>query len=272
MSKILTQNEWRVVESSYKQHEERTALRNKSLIRLINAVYKSNLEKVEELIKEGAPVNLTIEGISPLAAAVENNDLHMVQLLIKKGAVLTHKVTDKGIDAAWLALDYEHMNMFEFLIGQGASLKFRSSYKYQTRLIAATIASNVEAVRFLCAHKATDVNAYDSDGRTALHYNFLKTPYEEKEVEIGRIILNAGGSLEIKDKDEISADMYADEPAQISLLEKYNIKKDVELTPELENKAILNKHPNMVKEEEPEVDFIQRPSNTPSGPKMRKRL
>lgn len=270
MSKILSAKEWSIAESSFIEHEKATMTRNQSLINLINAVFKSNIEKVEQLIKEGAPLNLSIEGISPLAAAVECNDLHMVQFLIKKGAILKHKFGEKGIDAAWYALDYEHLNMFEYLIGEGASLKFRSTHKHQTRLIQATILSNVEAVRFLCSKKATNVNAYDSDGRTALHYNFLKMPYTEKDIEIARIILNTGGDLEIEDNDNIAAHVYADEDAQLSLLEKYKIEKAVSLNQT--QKAKLNKHPEMAEENEPEVDFIQRPSNAPSGPKMRKRL
>lgn len=268
MSKILSTKEWSIAENSFIQYEKNKTEREKSLINLINAIFKSDIEKVEQLIKEGAPVNLSIEGISPLAAAVEYNDLHMVQFLIKKGAILSHKFGEKGIDAAWYALDYNHLNMFEYLIGEGASLRFRSTYKYQTRLIQATLLSNVEAVRFLCSKKATDVNAYDNDGRTALHYNLLKVPYTEQDVEIARIILNTGGNPEIEDKDNIAAHLYADEDSQFALLEKYKIEKTVALN----KKAQLNKHPELAEKEEPEVDFIQRPSNTPSGPKMRKRL
>ncbi|MBN6710009.1 ankyrin repeat domain-containing protein [Haemophilus haemoglobinophilus] len=101
-----------------------------------------------------------------------------------------------------LALDMGNTNLFELFIKKGVVLNLKVNDK--TRLIEAVENSNVKAVRILLNH-GVNVEEKDKDGRTALHYNFIKDPYTENDRQIGILLTVVGLSPFEEDVNQIPA-------------------------------------------------------------------
>lgn len=267
MSRILSLREWEKTLDSYEGHKKIKDEQEELLTSLIAAVHHSDKNMVDKLIREGAPLNMSLHGaITPLGAAVENNDIIMTRHLVRRGAVLSSKYGEKGIDAAWYAMLNDYTEIFEFLMEQGAKLILRSNEGNETRLISATKSSNIGAVTFLL-NKKVKINEYDALGRTALHYNLMKEPYTPIDVQIGKMLLEFGGNPNAEDNDGIPAHAMANEREKEVLLEGYllnqltneaKLKAEAAMKPEVENVP-----------EEPAIDFSNIAAPRVSKPKRR---
>lgn len=151
---------------------------------------------------------------------------------------------------------------FEFLYSKidNPTLRLSDGSNF-TRLISATESSNVRAVRFL-SNKKVRVNDYDFEGRTALHHNFAKVPYNDNDMEIARILLNIGGDPNAEDFDDIPAHALAELPAQKALLEGVLLKQ-------FAHDALLNRRKETAEIEDSPV--VKTEPDDPGFPQLRRK-
>jgi ankyrin repeat protein len=111
-----------------------------------------------------------------LIKASEYNYLEKVKQLLEEGADVNAK-DDFGKTALMWACEYGYKEIAELLIEKGADLNAQDKYGL-TALIYATKWSQKEVVKLLL-EKGADMNIKDKDGRTALWYAFL---IEDEEI------------------------------------------------------------------------------------------
>ncbi|KTD43410.1 ankyrin repeat domain-containing protein [Legionella quateirensis] len=139
------------------------------------------------LIEHGA--NLEIKhksGFTPLIAATKNNDLEMVQTLIKKGAEIENHDAEMKTALFW-AVELGYIQIFEYLLTQGASLNLTCDIQGNTPLFACVQAEhryNVGILSRVLKQEGIDFNHKNVKGNTVLHeathndeYLELLSPY-----------------------------------------------------------------------------------------------
>jgi ankyrin repeat protein len=133
---------------------------------LIEAAFHGNLEKVQDLLSEGVPADVTTpEKQTPLMWAAFNGHTPVVSLLLEKGASL-----DKQEENSRTALMYASSGSFpetvELLLEKGATVNVQGSLEGFTALMTAAAEGHHEVVRLLLVYGA-DPAIRDKDGDTA---------------------------------------------------------------------------------------------------------
>lgn len=251
MSRQISSNEWgRMVASIDGSHQHHNSQQQR-LFRLFQAMRADDLDSAQELIDVGAPLDLPLQlteegGGPPRAEQFRFEELPMVKSLTILGYAAGRGEEDHvrwllkrlagvaspfagGRDPAWIAMEMGQIDIMEFLLDRGAPVDARiKENSSPTRLIAATRASNLEAVKVLLSKKAR-VSAYDSVGRTALHYNFEKDPYTTVDQEIGRLLIDWGGIPGAMDQQGTTvADLAHAEP-QYALLRAHGLERKLKV-------------------------------------------
>ena len=94
---------------------------------LVDAVNEGKLEKVKELVSEGANPNFKIDdGSTPLHFAAVGNHEEVVEFLLEKGADINAKKED-GETPLHFAFFMHNKGMVEFLISKGADPKVKDN-------------------------------------------------------------------------------------------------------------------------------------------------
>ena len=151
----------------------------------------------------------------------------------------------------------------------GASLLIRLSDTNVTRFVASTKNSDLRAVTYLI-RKKVNPNDYDDLGKTALHYNLAKNPYEEDDAQIARILLQEGCDPNTVDIDDVPAHAFAESEYAKNILEGYNLVKTSEAAmkrKELRAQKEAEKEGETLKQEEPE--YTQPTMKKPSSKRRR---
>ncbi len=191
---------------------------------LIDACTKNKKEDVIAAIRQGAYINAFDEFQTPLMACVESDSLELAQYLLKIGASPSVMVVDK--DAFWLCL---YRQKYDFL-----KLFFEGRYKQntlkadnnKTLLIYSTEKSDLLAVEII-AYKV-NVNAKDSTGSTALHYNLAKAEPTSEDTQIGKILMACGADTNSANAEGLTPkDLAVSESADI-LLEHREIEESLD--------------------------------------------
>ena len=175
---------------------------------LVKAVNKGKLEKVKELVDEGADVNFKdIEsykqftmGWSPLMYACRKGHLEIVEFLVEKGAELsvveTAEATPLMVAAVWRKVD-----VMEFLISKGADVNEKNKYGW-TALMSAATNGSLKSVKFLVNNDA-EINAKTtSHGENALFLAVWKSSVER--VKIVKFLLKKKAKIDIQNKYEMT--------------------------------------------------------------------
>ena len=133
--------------------------------------YAARLKRIQEasiLLKLGANPNSQnydkhkiynkSDEVTPLHIAVQNNDVRMVQLLLKNGADIDLQMSSEGLTPLHIAAASGHLGMTRFLVSQGANinpinikykkLKFKNE-TLSTVMRSAVEGRNTDVVRFL---------------------------------------------------------------------------------------------------------------------------
>ena len=140
---------------------------------LINAVYGRRESLVIDLITQGVDVNgVNADGDTPLSTAIESGNHKMIQLLLKEGSNVNHK------------LKQEKMNLLMYAIDKQGS---RSSTTIKTLLKA-----------------GIQIDARDKDGKTALIYAAIND-----DSNTLRTLIKAGANLKAHDRKSLRALNYA---------------------------------------------------------------
>ncbi len=206
-------------------------------MRLLEAVYASDLEVVKSLVEIGANVNARdFEGISVLMYSLYAEDEQITDLLLSEGAdihaidfngnsvllhafyagqedfirenmpefeLVNHKNSD-GYSALTFAVQQYDVELVQQLIEKGANIHQKTE-KGTTAVMHAAAFGNFYVVDYL-AYLGADVNHQAQDGSSALH---LAAWYGHNEV--AGLLLDWGADIEI-------SDYYGNTPLMIAIM------------------------------------------------------
>lgn len=172
--KLATDKIRSILEAVYKKRSEENVNSGKKIyIMLINLLSMKDPqnEKIREIIDslDLETLNKTDShnGYTPLAFAVNNDNIEIVLLLISKG-VNIDKADYEGITPLMLACTLNSNEIAEALINSGAVVNMKSD-DGTTSLQIASMNSDFTDIAQLLLDKGADPNDPDEDGDTALH-------------------------------------------------------------------------------------------------------
>ncbi|MFH0780694.1 MAG: ankyrin repeat domain-containing protein [Pseudomonadota bacterium] len=179
---------------------------------LMNAVASRNPTLVESIIANGANPNGVDENGDPLAAAIQNGDLIMVNTLLSLGAEANAHPSDKALRCRNLTLGLEHAQIFDALVNAGIDLNCHDERNGETQLMKIAFYDrfwawqrinhkegntperlkdpSVLTERLLKA--GADPNARDNDGSTAIFYTV-----KPNNIDIAELLLRYGANLNV---------------------------------------------------------------------------
>lgn len=131
---------------------------------LVNTVFSGDLAKIENLLKNGADPNSTIDGLSALMFASQLGKVDMVVLLLKNGA--DPNITDpQSGSALGLAAMSGNTEIVELLLQSKADVNYRVSSGWSPLMFAAN-AGQLKIVKIMLSAGA-DKSFSDKYGWTA---------------------------------------------------------------------------------------------------------
>ena len=155
---------------------------------LLDATWDGPLDEVEALIAAGADVNAwTTSGRTPMQNAIRRGDVEMVELLVRSGAIVTHRPYGERGSVLHDAARYGRASMVQLLIRAGADVNQEDRYRNTPLHVATRYAKGTECVGALLRHGA-DVHAENRSGRTPLEHADIATV----DVEVVRALIDAG--------------------------------------------------------------------------------
>jgi ankyrin repeat protein len=169
---------------------------------MIVAAERGELVIVRKLLAEGARINARDQrGRSALLAATQRNEIEVARYLIREGADVNAK--DFVQDTPYLYAAAEgRIEILKMALAAGADLKDTNRYR-GTGLIPAAHHGHVEAVKILLA---TDIDKdhINNLGWTALLEAVILGDGGPKHTEIVRLLVEAGASVNIGDRDGVT--------------------------------------------------------------------
>ncbi|MBV2146268.1 MAG: ankyrin repeat domain-containing protein, partial [Wolbachia endosymbiont of Pissodes strobi] len=155
--------------------------------KLLSAVKSSDLNKVEDLISQGAILEVKdSNGNTLLHYASQNNHLEVVEYLIKKGASLKAKNKD-GETPLELAVQKNYIGIIEFLK--------KTQLDLDEELLATVKGNDLNKVKALVSQGAS-LEAKDNSDNTPLH-----NACNNGHVKVVEYLIKEGASLKAKNKD-----------------------------------------------------------------------
>ena len=178
---------------------------------LFQTVERGEADKVAQLIKLGADVNFSANGVTPLTIAINNNNLDMANILVRSGATdpsgrFGKKAFDAALDGdlAWVAVLAKVPSYANYRNGQGETPLHAAASTGQTAAVTTLLAAGVDpniltiknwtplhhAARF--GHKlalinllkaGADVYAVNSDGNDAMKLAQLALRDTKNEID-----------------------------------------------------------------------------------------
>lgn len=204
---------------------------------LIRYAIKGEKNNVKACLKKGAPINCNDEHITPLIAAIQNDDLSLAYYLLNAGARISFKPNANFEDAFWFALKQKKHDFLKIFVDNKCLLEWskpkNEKESPQTPLIYATVQSDLRSVEILLNHYAIKVNERDGIGNTALHYNISKQELSQDDIEIGRLLIAAGADTEISNLEGKTPEDLAQDLAARSVI----------LSAKLENELPIKEEP-----------------------------
>ncbi|WP_341811544.1 ankyrin repeat domain-containing protein [Wolbachia endosymbiont (group A) of Oxytorus armatus] len=157
---------------------------------LFNAVRQNNLDKVRELINQGASINaqeVGIYGKKPIHIAAENNNKNIIEFLLSRGVSIddTERVGNTPLHyAAWRG----GLEAAEFLVDRGASINAADNSGKKPVHVAAEN-NNKNVIEFLLS-KGVSVDEIDKNGWTPLHYTARFS-----QLEAAQLLVDKGANI-----------------------------------------------------------------------------
>lgn len=166
---------------------------------LVEAIKSNKTNAARRIIENGFDVNGVFKGHAYLHYAVEECNLHLVQLLLDHGAEVSPK-DERGITPLLLACAYEKRNSYDLcklLLEKGADCNAQTT-RGVTAFHKALEYQSLKVVKLLLDHGA-DISAMNGDGVTAVHYA-ARNPH----VDVAEFVLDQGFHIESRDQHDNS--------------------------------------------------------------------
>ncbi|MGL4563169.1 MAG: ankyrin repeat domain-containing protein [Brevinema sp.] len=173
---------------------------------LITAAGQRRFAVLELLLKNGANPNLSssynkLHGITPLMVAAMHGPVENVDLLITYGADINKQTSGivTGNSALSAAIGANQEEIVRILLKNGADINHTINsrlYYGITPLMLAVDKGNKNIVSMLLEQKNININASDSDGKSALVYAYIRGKFD-----IIRILINNGASTHLSDQE-----------------------------------------------------------------------
>ena len=112
--------------------------------------------------------------VTPLWAAAVSGNLNVVEYLVLEAKVDINSCSDSGSTVVRSCCYMSHYDIVKFLIENGADIKKANSFGGNCLINSVT---SYKLCKLLLEHEA-DVNAYDLQNKTALHYSIHEHNYE----------------------------------------------------------------------------------------------
>jgi len=187
--------------------------------KIVHAVLTSNSELVSSLLDSGMnPDTKNDKNKTLLYLATENNDLGMVDLLLRKGALvdfpfgeenenrIMKKNKFKVIDPTpfLYAAAHGQAEILNRLIQEKPDLEIRNFYGGNA-LIPAAEKGHYETAKLLLEKTNIDVNFVNYLGWTALLEVVLLSKNRSMQLKMAKLLLEHGADINIKDNNGVSA-------------------------------------------------------------------
>jgi len=183
-------------------NEDVEYLRHTPLI--LAAKHINDLEFINYLLDKGTRVSSSSNsGMTPLMAAVMNNNLELVKIFYERQSNINEKTNYNGKTAMLYAAKYADFNLINFLIDNGAKV-IDADENDVTTLMYASGYNSYEVVKTIIDNGAR-VNRRDSSGKNAIFYAAENNP----DPEIIELLIKNGGNITSRDEDGINVLMKA---------------------------------------------------------------
>jgi hypothetical protein len=166
--------------------------KNKMQQQLIQSFKSNNLQKIQNLIRQrGANVNqLNVNGLPLLLAAIQKDNLPMVELLLRLGADPTLK-SKSGMSAILFAVSSGSLSMVQFVVeNMGGDPSDKLRFGANTIILAAS--RSLDMVRYL-ESKGADLFSRDRIG-----YNILVYAVKGEKVDVLQYCIEKGVEVDAK--------------------------------------------------------------------------
>ena len=162
------------------------------------AIDQGNSCRLERLLPD-ADVNARDEfGWTPLHYATKKSDLHIVKLLIAKGAQINAK--DKDSRTPLFGAVHTSLKIVKAIVQSGADVNAKDLYGYTPLIWAAASRDADSAIIDFLISAGANVNSRGWRGRTPLHWAAAKG-----NAGVARLLLRKGADLKIMDDDKSTA-------------------------------------------------------------------
>jgi ankyrin repeat protein len=165
---------------------------------LILATDKGYADEVLRLLNKGADINTaTLDGITPLMYAIQNQDTNLVKILVLNGADIDKK-PDNDIPGLISAVVTDNLDIAEYLIRKGAYIDITDNYGNTPLMYAAAYGYDVMADMLL--YYEAGVNKKNNSGTDALMIASFYGDYE-----LADILIRGGAAINSQDNKGYSA-------------------------------------------------------------------
>ncbi|WP_353285220.1 ankyrin repeat domain-containing protein [Wolbachia endosymbiont (group A) of Beris morrisii] len=155
---------------------------------LFDAVKQNNLDKVKELINQGANINAQEKGIygkKPIHIAAENNNKNIIEFLLSRGVSVndTERVGNTPLHyAAWGG----RLEAAEFLVNKGADIDAADASTYGKKPVHVAAENNNKNIIEFLLNRGVSVDDTERVGNTPLHYAAWRGCLEAAEFLVNR--------------------------------------------------------------------------------------
>ncbi len=141
---------------------------------LDRAIEVGSLEFVQKLLGAGAEVNVEIEGVSPLEAALRKERPDIAEILFKAGAI-PKALNQNCVDPFQTACMLGYLELVKKFLDSGADSNSANMSGETALMDAVSACGSAELVQFLIS-KGAEVERADDNGWTALFYAVQSNP------------------------------------------------------------------------------------------------
>lgn len=155
---------------------------------LFEQVVKGDIEKVKELLSEGADIKaVNQQGYTALEQAVRLGNQALTEVLIASGARICAE-NQSGFTILMHAICCQHTELAEYLIKLGADVN-KPNAMGLTPLMIAVEAKSIQNIKLLIKYGA-NVNAVNQNGMTAIIIAVIKN-----NVKMAKVLIKKGANL-----------------------------------------------------------------------------